>query len=281
MDADWLIGLGSLSVMSFEIRDLIYRHVFSNRFCYSKRSSASVGLLTASKALRQEAMDTFYSQSTFQFEFKSNPKSTLRRKSDNPRMRGQGLSPSQEVVKRLDHVEVSINMKHYSFELFPDEERDVDHFYRDIFRKLIFSDRTRKTCHIILHKAYSQQCPWNRILFSQKIRRLSAFRKVTLELEFAAEDFDDVGLVNRGPIRLHWGASDDYVGSTDHMMFVSAMERKRENLRTYLEITLGDSFSYERRNFRCLEFHPKSTQVRQYTGHQREISPIYSTSAQS
>lgn len=260
MDAHLLTGLGSLSVVPLEIRDHIYRQVFSNKYCYRTRSGPSIGILAASKVLRQEATDAFYSQSTFQFEFERNPKSTLRCKSkDNPGMRGQELGLSQEVVKRLDHVEVLINMKHYSFELFPDEERDVDYFYEDIFRKLTCPDRTRKTCRIIFHEAHSQRRLKDQIPFCQDLRRLSAFRNVTLELEFTAIDFEDVGLVDRGPIQLPWGAGDDYIGSADHKIFVSAMEGMRERLRTYLEITLGESNSYERRQFRCLEFHPKST----------------------
>ena len=201
MDAHSLTGLGSLSVVPLEIRDHIYRHVFSNKYCYRTRSGPSIGILAVSKALRREATDAFYSQSTFQFEFKRNPKSTLRCKSkDNPGIRGQELGPSQEVVKRLNHVEVLINVKHYSFELFPDEERDVDYFYEDIFRKLTRPHRTRKTCRIIFHNAHSQRRLRDQIPFCQNLRRLSTSRNVILELESTAIDFEDAGFVDRGPI---------------------------------------------------------------------------------
>ena len=259
MDAHLLTGLGSLSVVPLEIRDHIYRHVFSNKYCHRALSGPSIGILAASKALRHEATDTFYSQSTFQFEFKRNPKSTLRCESkDNPGMRGQELGPSQEVVKRLDYVEVSINMKHFSFELFPDEERDVDYFYEDIFRKLTCPDRTRKTCRIIFHNAHSQRRLRDQIPFCQDFRRLPAFRNVILELEFTAIGFEDVGLAHRGPIQLPWGAGDDYFGSADHKIFVSAMEGMRERLRTYLESHLEKAISTRGGSFVALHSIPSS-----------------------
>ena len=147
----------------------------------------------------------------------------------------------------------------------------MDYFYEDIFRKLTCPDRIRKTCRIIFHNAHSQRRPRDQIPFCQEFRRLSAFRNVILELEFTAIGFEDVGLARRGPIQLPWGAGDDYIGSADHKIFVSAMEGMRERLRTYLEITLGESNSYERRQFRCLEFHPKSTVT-------TEDSPMFDTS---
>lgn len=62
-------GLGSLSTVPLEVRDLIYRHVFIDKYC-CRPISSPIGLLGASKALRHEATDTLYSHSIFQFEFK-------------------------------------------------------------------------------------------------------------------------------------------------------------------------------------------------------------------
>lgn len=155
---------------------------------------------------------------------------------------------------RLNHVEVVLHMDHYSFELFPGEIRNVDDFNKDIFSKLAYTDRVRRTCRIICPDCSSQRIPWIRLPFSRDLQRLSAFKIVILELEHLARHFEDVGLVDRGPIRLPHGVGDNWCRSAEHLIFVSAMEDQRKELRSYLEVTLGDGCSYERRNFRCLEF---------------------------
>lgn len=83
-----MTGLGFLSVVPLEIRDLIFRHVFFDKYHYSTLSNPSIGLLGASKALRHEAADQIYSQTKCQLEFK-----------ENPGIRRKELSLSQEVVK--------------------------------------------------------------------------------------------------------------------------------------------------------------------------------------
>lgn len=273
MNAHSLTGFGFLSVVPLEIRDLIYRHIFFDRYCYSAQPSPSIGLLGASRALRDEAVHKLYSQSKFRIEFKDKPgmeKQTAfylhvgKFQSDfdkDPSLRWQELGPSQEVVKRLDHVEVSINMYHYSFELFPGEIRDVDDFYEDLFRKLASTDRARKTCRIIFRHGQFDCYPWDRYPFSQDLRKLSTFDTVTLELECEAIDFDDFDSVDRSPVKLPWDAEDNFRGSARHMRMIAGRERKMEKLRVYLEETLGSGCSYERRNFCCLAFRPQSTQA--------------------
>lgn len=172
MDAHSLTGLGFLSVVPLEIRNLIYHHVFFDRYCYSAKSSPSTGLLGASKALRYEATHTLYAQSKFQIGYKDKP--GMEKQSacylhvgnfqwdleKNPGLRWQELGPTQEVIERLDHVEVPINMNHYSFERLPGEIRDVDDFYEDLFRKLASIDRVRKTCRLILRNTCFDLHPW-------------------------------------------------------------------------------------------------------------------------
>ena len=250
MDVHFNPGLGSLSILPLEIRDLIYRYVFADKYCYRPLSSP-IGLLGASKALRDEATDTLYSHSKFRFEFKSDPLGPSQ----------ELLGPSQEVVMRLNHVEVVIHMDFYSFELFRGEIRNVDDFNKDIFSKLACTDRVRKTFRIICSGASSLRIPWVRLPFSRDLQRPSAFKMVILELEHLARHFEDVGLVDRGPIELFHGVGDNCFRSAKHMIFVSAMEDQRKELRSYLEVLLGDGRSYERRNVRCLEFRPQSTQV--------------------
>ena len=240
-------GLGSLSILPLEIRDLIYRHVFADKYCYRPQSDP-IGLLAASKALRHEATDMLYSYSIFKFEFKSDP---LGPSQELP-------GPSQGVILRLKHAEVVVHMDHYAFELFPGEIRNVDNFNKDIFSKLACSDRVRKTCRIICLEAGDLRVPWIQLPFSRDLQRLSAFNIVILELEHFVWDFEDVGLVDRGPIKLPNGYGYDWCRSAEHMMFVSAMEGQRKELRYHLEVALGDGRSYERRNFRCLEFRPQS-----------------------
>lgn len=240
-------GLGSLSIIPREIRDLIYRHVFADKYYYQPQSDP-IGLLATSKALRHDAADILYFYSKFMFEFKSDP---LGPSQELP-------GPSQEVVLRLNHVEVVLHMDHYAFELALGEIRNVDNFNKDIFSKLACTDRVRKTCRIICPDAGQLRVPWIRLPFSRDLQRLSAFNIVTLELEHFAWDFEDVGLVDRGPIMLPNGYGDDWCRSAEHMMFVSTMEDQRKELRYHLEVALGDGRSYERRNFRCLEFRPQS-----------------------
>ena len=242
MDAHSLICLGSLSLLPPEVRNLVYRHVFLDEYYYNPPSS-SIGLLGTSKIVRHEAGDTLYSHSRFHFEFKCSP-----------------LGPSHELVKRLDHVEIAINMDHYSFELFPGKEHDVDLFYKDILCKLACTDRVRKTCHIVFRR-YFYRISWGRIPFLQHLRRLSAFRTITLELECLAIDFEDVHLREKDSLQIRCGLGDGYLGSYCHKEWVAAMERQRQRLRTYLEVTLGAGRSYDRGNFRCLEFHPQSTRL--------------------
>lgn len=248
MEVHLFPGLGSLSIVPPEIRDLIYRHVFANKYCYQPQSNP-IGLLGASKALRHEATDTLYFHSKFKFEFKSN---LLGPSQELP-------SPSQEVVMRLNHVEVVINMGHYAFGLFPGEIRNVDNFNRDIFSKLARTDRVRKTCRIICLNASAQGVPWDRLPFSRDLQRLSAFKIVILELAYFAWDFEDADIVDRGPIELLYEIEDDWYRSAGHMVWVSAMENQRKELRSYLEVALGDGRSYERRKVRCLEFSPQAT----------------------
>lgn len=133
MDAHSSSGLGFLSVVPFEIRDLIYRHVLSDKYCYSPQSKP-IGLLGASRALRHEATETFYAHSTFQFDYKSNPY-------DPPAFQ-EDLDPCQEIVERLDHVVVTIPIEHYSFKLFKGEKRKVDQFLQRPF----FQTRRHGSC---------------------------------------------------------------------------------------------------------------------------------------
>ncbi len=238
MDADSPAGLGSLSVLPFEIRDLIYRHVFSDRYCYRLLSSP-IGLLGASKALRHEATDTLYSHSTFKFELNSGAfalKYTL-------------LGPSQEVVNLLNHVEVFLPLDIESYDIFR-RNNDLDVFNKNVISKLASANRARKTCRIVFPKSGYQSIQWCRFPFSEDLRRLSSFKVVVFELECGPYDFEFMK-VPPNMIR-YWR------GDRTHMFYVSAMENRRTQLRSYLGDTLGDCRSYMKGNLRCLEFRPRS-----------------------
>ncbi len=103
-------------------------------------------------------------------------------------------------------------------------------------RKRIFTEATA-TCVQSLHCGHINS------------KRLSAFNIVILELEHVAWTFEDVGLVDRGPVRLPHGIGDNWCGSADQISCVSTMKNQRKELRSYLEVALGDGRSYERRNF--------------------------------
>ena len=268
MDAHSLIGLGSLSLLPLEIRRLIYRHVFADKYRYSALPSPSIGLLGVSKAVKHEAAATLYSQSSFRFEFQYNL-DTLYSQS---RVQFDFKGPSQEIVERLDHVAVSINMNNYSFRLLPGEKREVEYFYKDVFRKLACTDRARKTCHIFFRDACALRLAWDQLPFSQDLQRLSAFRHIILELEHFPIFLRDVGIIDRGPLELPWGREYLWLGSPHHESWVSSLEQRRETLKTYMAVTLGDGRSYERRNLRCLELHPQSTQVCPQTSHPGGLS---------
>ena len=241
MEAYTSTGLGSLSVLPLEIRELIYRHIFADKYCYSP-TSRPIGLLGASRNLRLDAMDTFYSHSTFCFHFEGDPL----------KVNQELLGPSQEVVNRLDHVEVSINMDHYWFRLFPGEARYMNYFFKDLFCKLLRADRVRKTCHIAL-RGYIHHRPWNEFPLLHSLRKLSGFRNVNLELECDVIAFEDDGLVfssNVTPGWLIWFNN-----------YTSAIEQSRQELRSILEATLGEGRSYETGNVRCIEFHPQTANI--------------------
>ena len=238
MDADSPAGLGSLSVLPFEIRDLIYRHVFSNKY-YHRPLSSPIGLLGASKALRHEATDTLYSHSTFRFELKGGPYAlsyTL-------------LGPSQEVVERLNHVEVFVALDTLSYDVIH-RNNDMDILNENLISKLASANRARKTCRIVFPKSDYRSIQWCRFPFSEDLRRLSSFKVVVFELGCGPYDFEFME-VPPNMIR-YWR------GNEHHMFYVSAMENRRAQLRSYLGDTLGDCRSYEKRNFRCLEFRPRS-----------------------
>ena len=249
MDAFLSPNFGSLAIIPREIRDLIYRHVFCDKYCYSPQSNP-IGILGASKALRHEALDVLYSCSIFRFEFDSHPFGPSQAL----------LGPSQEIVNRLNQVEITIDMKHYSFELFKGEIRNVENFFKDMFCKLARTDRVRKACLIHCTNASSQVVSWKQISFCQELPKLSTFRSVNIELEYPAIDFEDFVRVDRGPISLPEGYADkyDYIQKPIHMIFVSAKENMVAELKTYLELELGVCQYHYRKNYRCLDYCPRS-----------------------
>lgn len=238
--------LGSLRVIPPEIRHLVYQYVFTDERCYSASTSPSLGLLGASKALRREAIYIFYSQTKFHFRFGFK---------DTSRMRGITQGLSQEVANCLQYIEVSMDMIDYASERPWTFKPDVDHYYKDLFSKLASTHRARKTCRIILLNCTFLRHPWHKLPFTQGLGSMSMFQNVALELECDPMWFEDAGRVDRGDV---WSVPGDYFGSAHHMRFVSALEKQREELGRYLEGTLGECHSYERKNIRYLEFRPRS-----------------------
>ena len=139
----------------------------------------------------------------------------------------------------------------------------MDNIFEDIFRKLARANRVRKSCRIQCTNARSPLKSWIRIPFFQDLLRLSAFKFVNLDLECRATEFEDYGVVDRGPVTLPYGYADehDYIGTSLHMKNVSIIENHVEELKTYLEVELGACRYYYRKNYRCLEFWPQSTRV--------------------
>ena len=273
MNAHSQTGFDFLSVVPLEIRNLIYYHVFFDRYYYKAQPNPSIGLLGTSRALRDEATHTLYSQSKFQIGYidktgmdeqsashlhvgncqpDSEPPTGLRR---------QELGPSQAIIERLDHVEIHIDMDDYSFEPYQGAIRNVTNFHKDLFRKLGSVDRVRKTCRIVIRNTGFSCRPWLEYPFSPDLRRLSTFKTISIEIECEAIDFEDFETVDRGPIELPFDAEDDFRGSELHVRMISLKELTTEKLRTCLEKSLGKGMHYTRRNLRCLTFHPQSTQA--------------------
>lgn len=280
-------GLGVLSVIPLEIRCLVYYHVFVDRYCYSAQPGSSIGLLGllgTSRALRDEATHTLYSHSKFQIGYIHKPGEQENNASSsyisnvqpdfgkNPGLRWQELGPSQEVIKHLDHVEIAIDMHDYSVEYYPGAIPDAAKFYEDLLRKIACIARVRKTCRIIIRNTGSIYGILDEYADIPDLRNMSKFRTVSIEIEGEAIEFEDFGTVDRGPVDLLFDEEDDFRGSACHVRMVSAKELTIERLRTHLRETLGDGVYDKRRNFRCLTFHPQSTQVR--TSHHTRLSDV-------
>ena len=72
----------------------------------------------------------------------------------------------------------------------------------------------------------------------QDLRQISGFRTVILELNCLAIDFENAE--NRGPVsHVNSFEKDWHLDSTIHLETVKFIETQRDELRTYLEVTLG------------------------------------------
>ena len=251
MNAHSLPGLGTLSTLPPEIRQQIYPHVFAETYYY-KPNSKPIGILGVSKGLRQEAADTLYRNSTFHFEIKdysvySDP--VIHRINGIPVWPGLVCGPCPETIDHLNHVAISFPSSSDHCGRFFGQMGRVDRFYHDLFRKLARTNRVRKSCHIIFPGSACAS-EWVGLEFKRDLRELPAFRKVILEMDCPAPDLEDVSFNVRYFVGLFYDIG------TDGFDYVATWEKEKEKLRTFLEATLGEGFSYDWNNFRYLEFHP-------------------------